>query len=165
MYWILYIFCFLGLIISKIKKELNNVPCYYYINYIVIMSSYLSSKLVAGTRTHYLGQCSVLLCGFKNKSHNLWTTFTFMLMLYSVVVYWCSYFYFIEYWAADVIFITIHNWMFLHLFWNLFGDIFYQSFYYAHVHYYCCTCVVWHIVLWYTNTKYVKLRLKFHSKF
>ena len=69
--------------------------------------------------------------------------------LHALVEYWCSYWYSIEYWAPVDIFITIHNWMMLHLFWNLFGGLSFQGFcylqfhlLYLRVHYYCYTSVL-----------------------
>jgi len=88
----------------------------------------------------------------------------------ALFAYWCSYFYLIEYWAPDVIFLPIHNWMILHLFLNLFGGLSFQGLcylpfhlLYLHVHYYCCTSVLWYSVLWYIKS--VKLCLTFYPMF
>ena len=58
----------------------------------------------------------------------------------------------------------------LRLFYDLFGGLSFQGFcylpfylLYLRVHYYCCTSVLWYIVLWYI--KPVKLRLSSHFKF
>ena len=58
-----------------------------------------------------------------------------------------------------IFFITIHNWMMLHLFWNLFGGLSFHGLcylpfhlLYLHVHYYCYTSVLWYSVLWYITS-------------